>query len=149
MIDDIIPSTVLGRPHVVECRREPGARWCEYGRAPDRATALQRLRELSLQLGADNVRMRPVNASDPKALHPDDRAALLLAVAVGRITPGRLTAELGDAKRQAVRIRASHALRRLREGALIESVPGSTNGAHVATEGGRALAHILDERKTP
>ena len=58
-MSDVIPDPGSERMHVVLCRRGPGQRWQELGRAA-RDPARRLAAEMRLRLGPDNVKVRPV-----------------------------------------------------------------------------------------
>jgi hypothetical protein len=135
-------------PHIIECRRNLASPWLRFAVAPDRAVATQRLREL-LALGVE-ARIVPLFPPERGRLHADDVVALHVAARAGTVNAGALARALGDASRQTVRVRASNAIRRCREAAMLrpsDALDG--HGFHRLTDRGRAALAAESSSATP
>jgi hypothetical protein len=140
------PSAAL--PHRVETRRDRSRPWETFVTAPNKADATLRLRGLLPLLGSDCVRLVPVlpryGAAGPR-LNADQRAALRLVAAVGKLAAQPLAKTFGGAESRATRKRASDTVRALRDLGLIAADEARLGpGMHVLTTEGRAVAARLD-----
>lgn len=131
-------------PHRVLTRRDRAHSWQVYVTAPNRAAAVNRLRDLLPHLGADCVKVAPITPRPGigTRMTADARCVLLHVIAEGGICPASAAVLFGGMRDSAARKRASLAVAALRDAGLIVDT-AMQPGRHVATNEGRAIAAAL------